>query len=474
MIGHASPSEVRRSVLFSVTDRQMGSFLAEKNFERSLVLGVLFQPNIFMPDIFFFISDPLYSHVHGQRRMLFEQAVQDGLIIPSFRERGTSSFHEALQIVERAGIRGLLPQEHRLEIADRLDEVTRNGLKYTTWPTESVADRYGSLITNVMTRDEPPLYGAETDSQVREVISTWNNSQEWRIDCLARAINDSGGELRRGAYMAQIAKSVGLAGPVDDVSAIFGAAEEAGYDREELTALRNICLLMNDCYLYNMAAEHGCYPDFPRHDAWSAALLNSAASRSMISTPVEDWPTLILDVAIPSIETLIDMSASALMGIRDEYGLAYLTAVRAWQRHASGHNANEVQGRLSEYAEVIGREFSRSGNQRRDRMVVAHQANAQAGWRVARLGTNAIGSGLAVGGAIAAAVEPQSSLGSMLALGAIPAALVAVYETGTTIVGIRRSSDLRKMTEKKRRAEEATVVLRANQELSVPLLEAAR
>ena len=124
MIGAATPSEVQRSVLFSVTDRQMESFLAEKNFERSLVLGVLFQPNVFMPDIiffffffFFFISDPLYQHVHGRRRMLFEQAVHDGLIIPSFREPGTSSFHGALQVVERAGIGGLLPREKRLECA---------------------------------------------------------------------------------------------------------------------------------------------------------------------------------------------------------------------------------------------------------------------------------------------------------------------------------------------------------------------
>jgi hypothetical protein len=473
MISAATQREVQRSVLFSVTDRQMESFLTERNFERSLVLGVLFQPNVFMPDIFFFISEPLYMHVHGRRRMLFEQAVHDGLIIPSFRERSTSSFHEALQVVERAGIGGLLPLEKRLEIADRLDEVTRTGLKYTNWPTQSVAGRYRTLMIRVMTGDEPPLTGYETDAQVEEVTRTWDHSHRWRIDSLDKAITEHSTELRRGTYMAEIAKSVGLAQPPDDLRAIFGAAQEVGYNREEVAALRNICLLMNDCYLYNMAAEHGCYPDFPKHDAWSAALINVLAEPSSTAAGENTRPTLLLDLEIPPIEALLEMSAYTLMRIREEYGLAYLTAVRAWQRNPNDGNANEVRERLLEYVKIIRVQFARVGSGWQDHLIVAHESTSQLGWRVARLGMNAIGGGIAAGGSIATAVDPQSPLGSILALGAIPAALVAVYETGTTIVGIRRSAELRKLTERRARETEETVVLYSNQELSIPLSETA-
>lgn len=473
MIGAASPREVRRSILFSVTDRQMESYLAEKNFERSLVLGVLFQPNVFMPDIFFFISEPLYLHVHDQRRMLFEQAVHDGLIIPSFREPGTSSFHEALQIIERAGIGGILPPEKRLEIADRLDEVTRTGLKYTYWPNQSVAGRYRTLMTSVMTRDDPPLTGYETDLQFEEVTSTWRHSQRWRMDCLDRAVREHSTELRRGTYMAEIAKSVGLTSPPDDLRIIFGAAAEYGCSRKEVAALRNICLLMNDCYLYNMAAEHGCYPDFPRHDVWSAALINVAAGESAIESGTAERPTLILDLDIPPIEALLGMSAYTLMRIREEYGLAYLAAVRSWQRDATERNADRVRECLVEYIKIIRIEFARVGSGERNRLIVAHESTAQIGWRVARLGINAVGSGIAAGGAAATAADPQSSLGSLLALGAIPAALVAVYETGTTIVGIRRAAELRRLTENRARETDETVVLHANQELTMPLSQTA-
>jgi hypothetical protein len=451
----------------------MESYLAEKNFERSLVLGVLFQPNVFMPDVFFFISEPLYLHVHDQRRMLFEQAVHDGLIIPSFRERGTSSFHEALQIIERAGIGGILPPEKRLEIADRLDEVTRTGIKYTYWPDQSVAGRYRTLMTSVMTRDDPPLTGYETDLQFEEVTKTWRHSQRWRVDCLDKAIGERSTELRRGTYMAEIAKSVGLTSPPDDLRVIFSAAKEYGYGREEVAALRNICLLMNDCYLYNMAAEHGCYPDFPRHDVWSAALINVVARGPNIESGDTERPTLILDLDIPPIEALLGMSAYTMMRIREEYGLAYLAAVRSWQRDPTEINADRVRERLVEYVKVIRIEFSRVGSGERDRLIVAHESTAQIGWRVARLGMNAVGSGIAAGGAAATAVDPQSSLGGILALGAIPAALVAVYETGTTIVGIRRAAELRRLTEKRVRETGETVVLHANQELSMPLLEPA-
>lgn len=472
MIGAATPSEVRRSVLFSVTDRQMESFLAEKNFERSLVLGVLFQPNVFMPDIFFFISDPLYQHVHGRPRMLFEQAVHDGLIIPSFREPGTSSFHEALQVVEQAGIGGLLPREKRLEIADRLDEVTRTGLKYTNWPARSVAGRYRSLMIKVMTQDDPPLTGYETDAEIEEVASTWRNSTKWRIDCLDRALSDSSVELRRGTYMAEIARSVGLTRPPDDLRVIFGAAQEVGYSHEEVAALRNICLLMNDCYLYNMAAEHNCFPDFPKHNAWSTALIN-VITEAPISSPKGNvsTPPLLLDVEIPPIESLLAMSAFTLMRIREEYGLAYLAAARAWQRNPTDRNAHEVHERLVDYVKVIRTEFIQVRSGQNDKLIVAHESTAQLGWRVARLGMNALGSSIATGGSIAAAIDPQSSLGSILALGAIPAALVAVYETGTTIVGIRRAAELRRLSERRAYETEEMVVLRANQELSIPLLE---
>jgi hypothetical protein len=75
----------KRSALFSVADRQMEGIISQEQFDRSLVLAVLFQPYILVPDIFFFISSLLNFHFNERPMSLFERALQNGIIIPSFR-----------------------------------------------------------------------------------------------------------------------------------------------------------------------------------------------------------------------------------------------------------------------------------------------------------------------------------------------------------------------------------------------------
>lgn len=54
----AQQQDVQRSVLFSAADRQMEKLITQRDFERDLLLAVLFQPRVLVPDIFLAQKSP--------------------------------------------------------------------------------------------------------------------------------------------------------------------------------------------------------------------------------------------------------------------------------------------------------------------------------------------------------------------------------------------------------------------------------
>ncbi len=76
-------------VYFSAADRQMESFLEQDAFDRSLVLNILFQDGVAVPDIFFAISTGLESHFRDPTLTLLEACIAEGLVAPSFRGPST-------------------------------------------------------------------------------------------------------------------------------------------------------------------------------------------------------------------------------------------------------------------------------------------------------------------------------------------------------------------------------------------------
>jgi len=120
---------MQKPVYFSIADRQLESFLdpafpPESAFEKSLALNVLFQSGILVPDIFFFISKGLESHIkkHQTRKSLFEACVEKNIVIPTFRGGpSVSSFQDALYIIQGRG----KPEQAIQGVRNSAEEIAR-------------------------------------------------------------------------------------------------------------------------------------------------------------------------------------------------------------------------------------------------------------------------------------------------------------------------------------------------------------
>jgi hypothetical protein len=435
----------------------MEGHVSRDDFERSLLWGILFQPFILVPDIFFFISSHLHAHIAGGLSLL-EAAMEHGVVVPSFRSPGTSSFRDALGVVESAGIQGLRPKPENLRIAGRLDDTTRSGgFRFTTWPTDRLlAATYESRLTGILTADHPPLADAwpDDDETRRRLERGWTVSRRWRLDCLEDAVRRSDGGLRRGAFMNALGRSLGMRTPVHDVREIFAAAEGAGLPREDTEALRGICRVMSDCYLYNLASEHGNDAAFPRYDEWSHLVLASTGTGPG-TAGTRPWPTMEHTVRLPTPPAMSALPPNTLVGIRRDLYPDYSAAVATWQRQPNPQNEDRVRDAMDAYAGAILEKCRTRGS---ENVAATHGSGF-----LPKLGTGvgATASTAALAASIASYDASQLAASILnLAASGIPALLM---------LGAGGFSYFRRLRETAGTAEEEeTVRLSANPDLSTP------
>jgi hypothetical protein len=163
------------SVYFGAADRQMEYFLDTESFYDSLISGLLFQGNIVIPDIFFYISEHIAdlvtrkgSNYFGAGRNepsdFFIAGLQEGIIIPSFRNKGIESFRENYRSIVEEGIQGLLPEAE--SIATSLGNAAERSSRFNPsyWPEEYLSEGFEErtkevLLTEIATDQSPVLDG---------------------------------------------------------------------------------------------------------------------------------------------------------------------------------------------------------------------------------------------------------------------------------------------------------------------------
>jgi hypothetical protein len=86
----ASEAITKRSIFFSAADRQMEGLLSQVDFERSLLLGMLFQPYLLIPDIYFLSHHGFYrispTRIHllkPQFSMVLSYRPSESLLVPA-------------------------------------------------------------------------------------------------------------------------------------------------------------------------------------------------------------------------------------------------------------------------------------------------------------------------------------------------------------------------------------------------------
>lgn len=368
-----------RGTLFSAADRQLEGLLTQSRFDASLTAGLLFlDGGLIIPDIYFFISDRLKQHLDSAALSRLEVALEMGMVMPTFRNQGSATFVDALRVIRESGIAGLLPGDHPDRIARRLDAALLRSSDFQPvfWPSESptsVAERYREIVETCLTGDEPPpVESKESRALLNDV---WQRSAQWRIDCLQRAISASGSGLRRGALMKEIGQTVGIEKPVDDVRELYEAAQAAGLAPEDVTALKTICRIMNNCYLYNQAQQQVTRADFPAYDQSAEVVLTAGLSADdaprAAARPRSERPRLERTLTAPPMDALLEADPRRLLGVRQDIHADYTAAVKAWRREPTTQQAERLIDVQHAYVETLTRNVP--GHQP-DQMTITHVA----------------------------------------------------------------------------------------------------
>jgi hypothetical protein len=359
-----------RTAYLSAADRQTEAFVdlgqLQASFEASLLQNVLFESAVVIPDVFFFISSGLSGHIinrsHGNVSSLLEAAVASGAAIPAFRDHGIGSFRDAYDVIRGQGIRGLLGNDECRRIYRHLDLAMLDGsnegkFRSVNWPTMSIGTRFEQRLVNFFQpkgADIPPV----DNSTMRSI---WQRTERWRRDCLdeARAAGSAGGGFKRGDYMAAIGRSLGIEEVVDDVTQLF---RYPGLSEDDASALRALCLWMNECYQYNQARAFGADPSWARfRPDLSIATISAMEESDPNGSPAPQLVETTVTALVPPPQVLLRMNAKQLLDIRTERaGGLYFAALDDWRKNPFDDGAtNAVNEEFQNYARVLREKASK-------------------------------------------------------------------------------------------------------------------
>ena len=361
----------RSPVYFSCADRQLESYLDKGAFERSLLVDILFQDGVLIPDIFFFISSGVAHHLDKPTESLLEAGLRSGDIIPSFRGK-TSCFADALRVAKGTGD----PQQAILgirddadAIANRLDVTVANTRNFAPacWPEWDLGLCFQRRIEKYLANTAPPSLPDNCGIPQDRMIELWDYTEPWRKKCVQEAVEETqrvaGVGLRRGLLITAVGRAVGLVpagGKVNDVAELLNPS----LPPEDLHALHYYCRWITDIYQYNQACELSAIPSFPQCEPLAGAFANEIMQRQYQKTDAKSERTeLRLEARMPTPAALSHVSPSELLRIKNDVGTAYFAALRAWEA-AEGPSAaleQNVRNALNKYGNALVREVNRQG-----------------------------------------------------------------------------------------------------------------
>ena len=342
-------------VYFSAADRQMENFLDEDAFDRSLLLNVLFQPGILVPDILFAISGGLEAHLRNPGLTLFEACIEDGLLVPSFRDPSVQSFVDAIRLIRRQGIQGVRQSAENTMV--RLQGAADRNKTFRPFvPKVHLGLTFEKRLEILHQRESPiigPTFGL-TMSQ-GELQKYWLLTERWRhrsIDEAREATRKrTGGELgvRRGEIMNAVARALspGSDPRIDDIASLFAAYP----DQPELRVFFQwVC----EIYAYNHAIEMDSVPNLPAYNALSAVSLGAGALTPPPLMQYTSFPSISETVDFPPIRVLKHVAPRDLLAVRRDKGAQYLADLTAWQADPTNPVRDEaVRKSLRAYAAEI-------------------------------------------------------------------------------------------------------------------------
>jgi hypothetical protein len=341
------------AVLLSVLDPQIEMELTQDEFEERLVHEVLFMPRLFAPDILFFISDALWSHVTQSgakpEESLFCRALAEHIILPAFREPAESRrqfptvFRERLK--GRPGVRkwaetfaGILQRSWaRNDAKDALFFPTASA-EYLKLFCEGIVDAPTDRLLEFVGRTP---YASEEEEFL-------NNAKYYFKEILHEVRKSSKpGELTRSEVQRCIGERRNLPKEVWENSDTLVHAHES----ENEQRLLRFCLgILHSCYHAALAAP---FQSRPAYSTWTKAeRIVSSFLRPSVGTDDQ----FSAKMKVPSYAVMAK-DPEALIKARINYGQTYIEKAEAWCGKSPGISKDDVLAQLNVYAESLCKAF---------------------------------------------------------------------------------------------------------------------
>jgi hypothetical protein len=338
-------------VYFGAPDRQMEAFVGRDAFLRSLVYGVMFEGNLVIPDIFFYISQHLRDAVIEEKLPFLELGIQHGYITPAFRSEVNGSFVSNLKEINDQNIQGLLPDADR--IADSLEAAASKSanFKYSLWPKELLSVSYESRLNKIfIEREVRAPYG-----RFSEIWSSLKPIAQVVLE--EAAANTRGGGIQRGQIYNSLAKQLKL--PTTKINDIKDILKDIS-DRELADRIAHFLKWVNYIYQYNQGQSF--------HSKTSLAALDSVDA-SFSDFMYEELPensdklkVLQAEFSAPSPGQLLTVPSDELFRVRNfGSGVEYFRALHNWQQTGSENASKTLLAAIKDYLLEINDLYLRKG-----------------------------------------------------------------------------------------------------------------
>jgi hypothetical protein len=341
-------------VLFTAADPGIYSNTL-KDFENHLVNNVLFEEKLLIQDGYLVNSDLLFQHLANTNRgrSLFEMAAVNGLIVPAYRQPGTSSLSNAVSIMEKDYGEKVRLQVQQCDpvLTSRLYECIDKGAQAFYWPPSKegihLGEEYGKLLRKEL-QNEEHMKGVLATGDKPALAELWEKTRPLRTDLIDRAEENTRNKGRWGIQRSEIVLLLLDYCKVEDINQLLA---EHPLKRLAMTFLR----WTTHCHQLNMSRIFGSSIHLLEYEPDEDFIPNHVLA-PIDPYPVMDSEPLICEVSLPKPQLLLGyfkQNLDSLLDIRRELGKEYLSALHTWRDTPTWQNKDFVAQRLQEYCREI-------------------------------------------------------------------------------------------------------------------------
>ncbi|RYC52722.1 hypothetical protein [Flagellimonas olearia] len=355
-------------ILFNAADNMMANSINQYEFDKSLLLNILFQDKLILHEAYYFGSENLIRHLNNDKVSvtLFEAASKAGLIIPAYRDEKTSTLEDVYKNMEEiysgnhSGFNPLLDKHTRNTLFSISEKLSLDNHTFY-WPKTneagfSLGESYFALLKEQLSKknfDEGILKDEERKNSIKD---HWENTERWRHGFIEQAAENTrkngNSGIQRHELMKLLQKDIGIPADLDiNINHILKIKDKA-IQKNALVFTKWTTQLHH----LNMANYFNASVNLPDYDLSTDFLgdvaYNSHTKTTNVISELKDENDKCL-VKLPPIENLLSENPLNLIKIREDYGDAYIYALKKWQNEPNEENLEIVKVALNRYCEKI-------------------------------------------------------------------------------------------------------------------------